>query len=160
MHGPSGPRVAFATTTWVQRIACARAAVPECRRDEPRAADLPSAAAAAARLALEVAERRPHGRLMTADGLARDVGLGDAEEEADALRRPGRQVESRDGTRRERPPQRLARRRILGCQQPAEAVLVDLSGQPERPGRRSRPLPRRLTLTCVDRAGVRRRDAA
>ena len=126
--------------------------MPEGSRDETFAPHLDRASGAApgaARFTLQVLERTSHCRLVPEPHLPRDVALGDTPQHADALGRAERQIESGHRSGRERSPQRVARRRILGAQQPVQPALVDLAGQPERRGPSPGPLPGRLALARV-----------
>jgi hypothetical protein len=84
-----------------QWVAGARGAVSERRRYEATSFELRDPAVDPSprdtRLPLEVAERVPHRGLVCADKLAAHRGLGDAEDDGDALRCLEGQVESGDG---------------------------------------------------------------
>lgn len=134
------------------RITGARRAVLERRSDEPAAVDHGRAAAAAAclaRRALHVAERLGHrGRVCSPD-LAGDVLVGDAEEDAYALRRTERQVEAGDAARGGWLAQSIAGAWVARVEQANDRRLIDLTGEPERLGAAAHPCAGRLA-----RAGV------
>jgi hypothetical protein len=83
-----------------ERIARARGPVPERCGDEPPPRHTDRTARASprhARFALEVRQRLDDCHLMCPDDLRDDAGLGDREQDADALGRAERQVEAGDG---------------------------------------------------------------
>ena len=108
--------------------------MPKRRRDEaaPRQPDRArSPATRPARLALEVPHRLHDRPLVRTDDPPCDLGLGDAEQDAHALRRTKRQIEPRDRTRRPHRPQQQTRTRVTALEQPPQPVLADLARQPE-----------------------------
>lgn len=135
-----------------QRVACARGAMPERGADEARALhhDRPAAAAPnVARFAFQVAERLGHrGVVRRTDGRTH-LGIGDAEEDAHALRCPEGEIEPGDRPVRDELAQRCACGRVPALQQPEHTLLLDPTCQAEQRGAVPDPLAGRLALTRV-----------
>jgi hypothetical protein len=136
-----------------QRIAGARCSMAEPGGDEALTLDdggAASPAPRATRLALHVLDRLADRRFVSGDDLSRHLGLGDAEEDRDALRCPERQVEAGDRALvGHRPTEQLTAGRIASLEQPHDALLAHLARQAERRRAAAVPDAGRLTFAGV-----------
>jgi len=109
----------------------------------------PLAAPRKAYLPLEIAQRPLDRAVVSLTHLVRDVRLTGGPQDAHALRRPERQIETGDRSVTHRPAQLLASARVARLQQPSELMVLYAPAEPEGAGAAIGPLPGRLPLARV-----------
>ena len=133
------------------RVASARSAMAERRRDEPIALDRLSAAGSAARhrrLALHVSHRVDHCAVVRVANDRTQPVVSDPEQHADALRRRVGQIEPRSAVA-QHATERLAATRMLAGEHARKRVDGDRAGEPERCRAGADPDSRRLRAAEV-----------
>jgi hypothetical protein len=135
-----------------ERVARPRRAMPKRRGNEPLTADVlmaPAAAPRETRPVLEIAQRPLDRDVVSLTHLPRDLRIAGAPQDAHALRRAERQIETGDRSLAHRLAQFLATARVARLQQPRQSLVLDAASETHRRAAAAGPLAGRFPLAGV-----------